>query len=249
MQSITLPSQFQNCNNLNPSSANGTFPTSVTNADGTSGIDPATGLQFTQNCFADGEASLAIKKELAAGAVFVSPVGYGFTYNTLDNNRNPTSGVLATFNQDIAGLGGDVNFVKSTVDFKLYNEVLPDLISLIHLQGGYATGFGGQGLRFLDHFQAGPSMVRGFAPAGFGPRDLTPGSNLDALGGSLYWAASIEFQQPIWFAPKDFGMRFAVFADAGQLLDYKGPTSDSSTGQALTTCPNVVFTGQGAPLL
>ena len=29
----------------------------------------------------------------------------------------------------------------------------------------------------LDHFQMGPNLVRGFAPAGLGPRDLTPGTD------------------------------------------------------------------------
>jgi outer membrane protein insertion porin family len=173
--------------------------------------------------------------------VFVSLVGYGFTYNTLDNNHNPTSGIIANLSQDLAGVGGDVNFVKTTGDFKLYDEVLPDIIGLVHFQGGYATGWGGQDLRMLDHFQAGPSMVRGFAPAGFGPRDLTPGTNLDALGGSLYWAGSLEFQTPLWFAPKDFGMRFATFVDAGQLLNYVGPTSWAQTGEFLTTCNNVAI--------
>jgi outer membrane protein insertion porin family len=60
----------------------------------------------------------------------------------------------------------------------------------------------------------------------------------DALGGSLYWAATVEFQTPMFFAPKDFGMKFAVFADAGQLLDYRGPTSwlppePGATGETL----------------
>ena len=36
----------------------------------------------------------------------------------------------------------------------------------------------------LDHFQMGPNLVRGFAPAGIGPRDLTPGTTNDALGGT-----------------------------------------------------------------
>jgi len=224
-QEIELPVQFNNCNNRNPDFIN-TFPT------------PDQAPLGATNCFADGEASLAVRRELASGPVFVSMLGYGFTYNTLDNNRNPTSGFLAVINQDIAGAGGDVNFIKTTGDFKLYDEVLPDLIGLLRFQGGYATGWGGQGLRMLDHFQAGPNMVRGFAPAGFGPRDLTPGTNQDGLGGSLYWAATVEFQQPLWFAPKDFGMRFAVFADAGQLLDYKGPTSWDVTGEQLTTCPS-----------
>jgi outer membrane protein insertion porin family len=31
-------------------------------------------------------------------------------------------------------------------------------------------------------------------------------------------------------------MRFATFVDAGQLLDYKGPTSWAQTGETLTTC-------------
>ncbi len=232
VQKIALPPQFMNCNNINPDFLN-TFPTPDQFARF---VVPAGGI--AQNCYADGEASLAVRKELAAGAVFVSSVGYGFTYNTLDNSRNPTSGLLVNINQDIAGLGGDVNFVKTTADLKLYDEVLPDIVGLFRLQAGHATGWGGQGLRMLDHFQGGPNLVRGFAPAGFGPRDLTPGTNQDALGGSLFWAASMEFQTPLWFAPKDFGMRFATFVDAGQLLDYRGPTSWNVTGEVLTTCNN-----------
>ena len=242
-QKIQLPIQFNNCNNVNPDFLN-TFPT----PDQFSNFPVPPG-GIAMNCFADGEASLAVRRELAAGAVFVSLVGYSLSYNTLDNNRNPTSGLLATFSQDFAGAGGDVNFVKTTADIKLYDEILPDIVGLLRFQAGHATGWGGQGLRMLDHFQGGPTMVRGFAPAGFGPRDLTPGTNQDALGGSIFWAATVEFQTPLWFAPKDFGMRFAAFADAGQLLDYKGPTSWAQTNEFLTTCPNVTLTPNVAPPL
>jgi outer membrane protein insertion porin family len=237
-QEIQLPQIYNNCNNINPDFVN-TFPTPAAFATGAfAGAFTAAGSPAQTDCYQDGEASLAVRKELAQGPVFVSLVGYGFTYNTLDNNNNPTSGILATINQDVAGAGGDVNFIKTTGDFKLYDEVLPDIVGLLRFQGGYATGWGGQGLRMLDHFQAGPNMVRGFAPSGFGPRDLTPGTNQDALGGSIFWAASLEFQTPLWFAPKDFGMRFATFVDAGQLLDYRGPTSWDVTGETLTTCNN-----------
>jgi outer membrane protein insertion porin family len=236
-QKIQLPDVFKNCNNLNPSSANGTYPTSIVDANGNPVIDPATNAQFTQNCYADGEASLAVRRELANGPVFVSLVGYTFAYNTVDNNKNPSNGLLISFGQDLAGAGGDVNFVKSTIDARLYNEVLPDVVSLLRVQAGNALGWGGKDLRMLDHFQGGPTLVRGFQPAGFGPRDLTPGTNQDPLGGSMYWAASAELQTPLWFAPKDFGMRAAVFADAGMLWNYKGPTSWSQTNEVLTTCP------------
>src|SRR5260370_868817 len=163
-------------------------------------------------------------------------VGYGFPYNTLDNNRNPTSGLIFSVTQDFAGVGGDVRFIKTIIDTRMYHEVLPDVIGLFRFQTGHAAGWGGSELRMLDHFQGGPNLVRGFAPAGFGPRDLTSGTNNDALGGSLYWASTVEFQTPLFFAPKDFGMRFAVFADAGQLLNYRGPTSWDVTGEQMTTC-------------
>ena len=39
--------------------------------------------------------------------------------------------------------------------------------------------------------------MRGFAVNGFGPRDLTPGTTADNLGGSRYWATTAELQSPI----------------------------------------------------
>jgi outer membrane protein insertion porin family len=60
----------------------------------------------------------------------------------------------------------------------------------------------------------------------------------DALGGSMYWAASTEIQTPVPFAPKDFGMKLAWFADAGQLMNYVGPTSWAQTGESLVNTGN-----------
>jgi len=244
-QEISLPSVLNNCNNVSPDFIN-TFP-EFNIAPATNPTNATTGLTQT-NCFQDGEASLAVRKELSQGPVFVSSLGYTLAYNTLDNNRNPTNGLLVEFKQDGAGAGGDVRFLKSTIDARLYNEIFPDVVGLVRAQGGYATGWGGEGLRMLDHFQGGPNMVRGFAPAGFGPRDITQSAQLcpgggvcgtnDALGGSLYWAATVEFQTPMFFAPKDFGMKVALFADAGQLLDYVGPTSWDVTGETLKNSGN-----------
>jgi len=252
-QKVTLPDILKNCNNINPNSANGLFPT----PDKQGLIDPATGLPFTTNCFADGEASLAVRRELTAGPVLTSLVGYDLSYNTLDNNRNPTSGLLATLRQDFAGVGGDVSYLRTTANVRSYYEVFTDVVGLLNLQGGIINGFGGRALkdegvnlRMLDHFQMGPQLVRGFAPSGIGPRDLTQfnfnGTPGDALGGSMYWGASLEFQTPIYFLPKDAGVKIAVFADAGSVWNYKGPLAFPATGEFIqgsicapgdTNCP------------
>jgi outer membrane protein insertion porin family len=189
---------------------------------------------FSPRYYNNGEASLAVRSELANGPVLVSSAGYTLSYNSLDNNKSPTDGIFGQFKQDLAGLGGDVNFIRSTVDVRRYQEVLPDVVSLIHLQGGHASGWGGEQLRMLDHFFMGPNLVRGFAPAGIGPRDLQTGNTQDALGGSLYWGASLELQTPLYFLPKDIGIKAAAFVDAGSLWDYKGPTFYAPTGESIT---------------
>jgi outer membrane protein insertion porin family len=243
-QKVTLPFQLMNCNNVNPDFIN-TFPTPSTYGT----VFPFPGLdgQINQTCFTDGEASLAVRKELAQGSVLTSLVGYDITYNTLDNNRNPTSGLLAIMKQDFAGAGGDVQYMRTTGNVRTYYEVMSDVVGVLHLQGGYITGWGkkdpidGSNLRMLDHFQMGPQLVRGFAPSGIGPRDVTPGTFGDALGGSLYWGASLEFQAPIYFLPKDAGVKFAVFADAGSLWNYVGPTQWIVTNEQLTVSNNDMF--------
>jgi outer membrane protein insertion porin family len=253
--SITIPSVWANCNDINPNFLT-SFPTPdqfarfyqewVSLGGGVSLIQ--------QNCYAYGQASLAVQQQAALGPALVSAPGYTFAYNTLDTNRNPHQGLLIEFKQDIAGAGGDVRNVKSTVDSRLYNEIFPDIVAVWRNQAGFATGWGGDDLRLLDHFQGGPNLVRGFAPAGFGPRDITQipfgYPNGDPLGGSLYWASSIEFQTPMPFAPKDFGMRLAWFADAGQLTRYVGPTYFPTVGENITVGnDNIVRTSVGTGLI
>jgi len=184
-------------------------------------------------CFADGEASLAVRKELAAGPVNTSLVGYTVSYNTLDNNKLPTSGLYTELKQDFAGVGGDVNFIRTSAEARNYYEVFSDVVSVFKVQVGNITPWGGNDLRMLDHFQMGPNLVRGFSPAGIGPRDLTAGTTNDALGGSMFWGVSLEAQTPLYFLPKDVGIKIAAFADAGSLWDYQGPTSWSVTGETL----------------
>ena len=239
-QEIQLPNQLANCNNnssnsllaFNPSPAfanlNGGVPGGTLTSGGQTATDTSgTGLW----CYSDGEASLPVRRELQSGKALTSSVGYSLNYNTLDNNKNPTDGLLIDWKQDFAGVGGDVSYIKSAVDAKYYTPLVADIVGLIHLQGGILNQFGSDQLRMLDHFQMGPNLVRGFAPNGIGPRDLNPFGTRDALGGTKYWGASFELQMPFWFLPKEVGLKGSVYADAGGLFDYKGPTSWAATGE------------------
>jgi outer membrane protein insertion porin family len=222
-QQITLPYYLANCNNVPGSAAFNPSPAYAA----ANGLD----LSSTNGlgCYSDGEASLPVRKELASGKTLTSALGYTLTYNTLDNNKNPTDGLLVDFRQDFAGVGGDVTYLKSVVDAKYYTPLVSDIVGLVRLQSGMLTKLGSD-LRMLDHFQMGPNLVRGFAPNGIGPRDLNPFGTQDALGGTKYWGASLELQMPFWFLPKEVGLKGAVYADAGGLYDYQGPTSWAFNG-------------------
>jgi outer membrane protein insertion porin family len=112
-QKITLPDYLQNCNNFPGSTY---FPTPAYLQALSDAGTPDPTYNANNNCFSDGEASAAVKNELASGAVVTSAVGYTLQYNTLDNNKDPTSGILAVLSQDFAGVGGDVKYVKTTGD-------------------------------------------------------------------------------------------------------------------------------------
>jgi outer membrane protein insertion porin family len=235
-QSVSLPSYLNDCI-LSPNAI-------INGGAGVQSIFPN-----VDPCFINGEASLAVRRELANGPVLTSSLGYSLTYSSVDNARNPTKGLLAEARQDFAGVGGDVKFVRTTGDVYTYHEIVSDLVGSLHLQGGHITGWGCNNnstslllqppecLRMLDHFQMGPNLVRGFAPAGIGPRDLSrfglTGTG-DALGGSLYWGASFEVKTPLYFLPKDSGVKIAAYADAGSLWNYVGPTSWAATGETLS---------------
>ena len=189
-------------------------------------IDPASGrdvggLPAYPNCAFDGEASIALKGQ--QGSVLTSLAGVTLAYSTLDNLQRPTNGFYGELKPDIAGIGGDSKFFRVTGDARYYKELWEDVVGFVRLQGGHISALDNQPLRITDQFFLGPSLVRGFAPNGLGPRDVgIADARSNAIGGTTYFGATVEVQFPIWGLPKDLGLKGAVFADAGTLFGYDG---------------------------
>jgi outer membrane protein insertion porin family len=178
-------------------------------------------------------ASAAVKQAALNGPTFTSAIGPTLTYNSLDNPRNPTDGIRADFKQDTAGLGG-AEFLRSTADVRAYKGLGGDVVAITRLQGGTISPFAGQSVPFLSSFFGGPQLVRGFAPNGFGPRDLTPGTTLDNIGGSSYWATSAQLEAPLPGLPPGAALKGAFFVDAGSLWGYRGASSFPGLSQSFT---------------
>lgn len=144
-----------------------------------------------------------------------SSVANKLNYNTLDSQTQPHEGIQAQLTQEFAGLGGDSDFYKISAKARAFYTLSDeaDLIGSISVQAGHVIPTSGD-LKVFDQFMIGGKQIRGFENGGIGPRMR----NGDALGGTTYVTASAEATVPMPGIPQDFGLRGAVFADAGTLF-------------------------------
>ncbi|RZL70683.1 MAG: outer membrane protein assembly factor BamA [Rhodococcus sp. (in: high G+C Gram-positive bacteria)] len=152
-------------------------------------------------------------------------VGYSLNYNTLDDNKHPTEGLLASFTQQYIGV--DHSLLKTEAKARYFMSIMPDagIVGSLKAQAGYIYSFDGE-VSPLEAFRSSSSIVRGFQSNGFGPRYTGPGVPVasEGLGYTGYLAASAEIEFPIPVLPETYGVRGSVWADAA-LIDGNGSTS------------------------
>jgi outer membrane protein insertion porin family len=158
--------------------------------------------------------SQILRDEAAVGGQFTSAVGYAFQYDTRKTGLNPNGGVLLRFNQDFAGLGGDLQYISTTGLALAERRVLnDDLMLRAVLEGGMINMIKGNS-RVTERFFMN-SQIRGFEGNGIGPRDLNV-ANQDALGGNIFAVARFEAEFPIGL-PAEYNIKGGAFFDVGSV--------------------------------
>ncbi len=117
------------------------------------------------------------------GSYITSAFGYSVAIDKRNDPQVPTRGYLVSLNQEIAGFGGSVHYVKTDWDARWYHGFTKDFVLSLDLTGGYITGWDGDSIRIGDRFYKGGDSFVGFQEAGIGPRDIQYG---DALGGNFF---------------------------------------------------------------
>mmetsp|Transcript_26855 Transcript_26855/g.58934 ORF Transcript_26855/g.58934 Transcript_26855/m.58934 type:complete len:590 (-) Transcript_26855:73-1842(-) len=164
----------------------------------------------------------------------------------VDDRHQPTIGVDSHASMELAGPPGDVGFLKAqggvAVHVPLDGDVdefgnfapsqNPSLLDRISFHAAASGGllkplsFGGlcKAPTISDRFfVGGPMQLRGFLPAGIGPRSAKGGSTSpggDAMGGSLYYTTtfSASMAPPPNSLMDSYGIRFFGFWNAGTLV-------------------------------
>lgn len=164
-------------------------------------------------------ASIYIQQQ--EGKRTVSALTQRITYDSTDSRQDPTEGLLARFDTEVAGLGGDAKYGKVKLGGTYYYPVVDKWVLSVLGEAGLIESWGGDTVRINERFYLGGNNLRGFASGGIGPRDIATD---DALGGNQFYRGSVELEFPSGL-PEDLGVRFHVFSDFGSVsqLDVSGP--------------------------
>lgn len=167
----------------------------------------------------DSNASLLVQEE--EGQSLESTISHELKYDTRDSRFSPHEGMALRLRNELAGLGGDVFYIKSSVGGEYHYPVAEDWTVSVDAEVGNIIGLG-QDTRISDRHFVGGGNCRGFEFAGVGPRDrLTE----DALGGKNFYAGSLEMAFPLGL-PEDYDIRGRIFTDICSAWDLDKTNAD-----------------------
>ena len=162
----------------------------------------------------DADASRIIREQ--EGESTRSIFGQALTLDRRNSRVDPTDGFITTLSTDFAGAGGDVTFVRTTLEGRYYHAITDDILGIVSGEVGTIVGINDD-VRITDRFFLGGDSLRGFENAGVGPRDISVADE-DALGGQQIARGSIEVIFPLGL-PEEFGIKGAAFTDFGTLTE------------------------------
>ena len=148
----------------------------------------------------------------------LSQISQTLTFDYLDDEISPTSGLNINLTTDYAGVGGSARYVRVTPDVAYYiplEHVFGNKawVLRLHATGGYLLPVLGYQDQLEDRFFLGGDNLRGFADGGVGPTDKATG---DEIGGKYMWTQSTELHFPLPVSP-DLGVSGFAFVDVGSL--------------------------------
>ncbi|MEO5494329.1 MAG: outer membrane protein assembly factor BamA [Sphingomonas sp.] len=182
----------------------------------------------------------------AIGNRVTSALGYSLVFNSLNGGLRPTAGQRLVISQDIAGLGGDVRYIRTRFEGAKYWNLGKGFIFSVNGEAGYikslekSRGPGIDPVRITDRFYLGEPQIRGFDIRGVGPRvqrinyiqDANGNQILqtdkqqivdDALGGRAYYLVRFEIEPPLSGGARELGLRPSIFMDIGAVFGIKRP--------------------------
>ena len=130
-----------------------------------------------------------------------------------DSIQTPSKGGQLAWSTELAGLGGDHHYSKSTMFMTYFQPVWFGHILSGRAEGGYGFGFGDERLPVFERFfLGGPNSIRSFKTRQISPQDEFG----TRIGGTSEVLGNVEYLIPL-----PFDIRLAAFFDIGNVYGFK----------------------------
>ena len=182
-----------------------------------------------------------------------SLIGYSFNWDRRNDPIAPTGGFDFSISQDFAGIGGDVQYLRTEASGATYRGIFPGVRASVRVSGGVIEPLGDDdAIRINNRFFRGGSTFRGFDVAGIGPRvidtladengEVTDVKALNSLGGKVYYQGTGEITLPNYL-PEEYGIQTKLFVEAGSVgilddADITDPVFFTTTNGQYTGVPS-----------
>jgi len=164
-----------------------------------------------------------------AGVSSLSQISQTLTFDYVDDDDAPTSGLNVNLTTDFAGLGGSAKYIRLSPDIAYYIPLerifgSKAWVLKFSASGGDLIPVFGYHDKIVDRFFLGGDNLRGFADGGVGPTTVeTPAEQAagysdggQSVGGRVLWTQSTELHFPMPVSP-DLGITGFAFVDVGSL--------------------------------
>jgi outer membrane protein insertion porin family len=147
------------------------------------------------------------------GTQVTSLVTGSITRDSRDSVQTPSRGGQFVLSTELAGLGGDNHFAKTTATLTYFKPIWFGHILSGRAEGGYGFGFGDERLPVFERFYlGGPNSIRSFKSRQISPKDDFG----TRIGGTSEVLGNIEY-----IIPLPFDIRLAAFFDVGNVYGFK----------------------------
>lgn len=123
------------------------------------------------------------------GQRVTSAISQRLTYDNRDSILFPTEGTYGWLDTELAGLGGDANYISGKIGAIYYYPVADGWVLSTLGEVGSIVGINDKDVKINERYFLGGSTLRGFEQAGVGPRDTVTD---DSLGGNNFYRGSVE---------------------------------------------------------
>jgi outer membrane protein insertion porin family len=176
-----------------------------------------------------------------AGNSSLSQLSQTLSFDYVNDDLAPTSGLRIDLTTDFAGFGGTAKYVRISPDIAYYiplESIFGSKAWVLKLgaTGGDLIPIMNYRDQIVDRFFLGGDNLRGFADGGVGPHDAQG----DSLGGRKMWTQSTELHFPLPVSP-DIGVSGFAFVDVGALFSVTEMNNAQGVPQPITqsTAPRV----------